>query len=104
MQTMGGANLNVSCAAPEWRLRVPIVGRAPNNAREPIGQSQTPNYVVMPNKTYTLRIIGNGFSMQTDAIAMEKGAVGDRVKIKVGTKNSLIEAVVDESGQLVIVQ
>ncbi len=85
--------LRISCPALGWRLHVPLVGSASDDA------AAVP--AIRRGDMVALRIRGGGFAVVMRAIALEDGAVGARIRLRRASGSSApIHAVVTAPGEV----
>lgn len=84
----------IRCEAIGWRIRVPmsyVASAAPAPKAQPIVRKGDP---------VELFVESAGFSVSTEAIAQEDGAMGDRIRIKSDPKAPIMIAEVVEGGRV----
>lgn len=84
--------LRISCPALGWRLHVPLVGGASDDA------AGAP--AIRRGDMVALRIRGGGFAVVMRAIALEDGAIGARIRLRRASGSSApIHATVTGAGE-----
>ena len=92
IETMGGGELVVRCAAIGWRLRVPVI--VPRAAQSAV--------VIRRSDSVELAVGGKGFSVLSTAVALEDGREGAMMRVKSPTGQATMTARVEGPGRVAI--
>ncbi len=87
----------IRCASLGWRLRVPLLAES-SNATLPIEKP-----AVRRGETVNVMIVGDGYSLGYDGVAMDDGPVGATVRVKFSTRGAFLSATVTGPGAVEIV-
>lgn len=84
----------IRCPQAGWRIRVPLV-----RANTPALQTRA-EPVIRKGDPVTLSVQTGSFSVTTESVAQEDGAIGDRIRIKADPKAPVMIAEVVNGGQV----
>ncbi|WP_379551800.1 flagella basal body P-ring formation protein FlgA [Qipengyuania sp. DGS5-3] len=90
----GRRSVEVSCAGPSrWRIFVNVLQAAPSEKLPPS---------VLRGEVVTIAIEGRGFTVQQQGEAMEPGAIGEWIKVRVSRKKGAVRGKITRPGLVVI--
>lgn len=94
IERQSSSSLAVRCPQIGWRIRVPLTSPSPNT----IDARNNGNVSVISverGEAVELRVGGSGFYVTTNAVAVEKGSLGDTIRVKSQTsRNPLVARIV----------
>lgn len=87
--------LTIACPAVGWRLRVPLQRIVGPTIAAPSAQP-----VIRKGDPVEIFVESRGFSVSTETIAQEDGAIGDRIRVKADSKAPVMIAEIVASGRV----
>lgn len=90
----GRSVVSVTCAAPGWRLFVPVAAAAPAAPVAPVAP------LVRRGDVVAVAASGEGFRITVDAVAESDAAAGERVRLRNKASGERLQAIVAADGNL----
>jgi flagella basal body P-ring formation protein FlgA len=87
----GRSAVSVTCAAPGWRLFVPVAAVSPSPPAAPL---------VRRGDVVAVSASGDGFRITVDAVAESDAATGERVRLRNKASGERLQAIVGADGNL----